>query len=371
MSDSTKKASLLQELAVTETTAFLHGNDSGVGKNLLTGLLVAVTLATSIGNAFAGQSPEHVAERAAATAQAEAKVQNALKGYELNATNPNGVSVTISSEYKAPALDAAFTKKAEAEINRGIDLFNKTHSWDQVMAKVVAPSLQSKDADARMAGYAALNFYMRSSEATANRDQTGVQPISQDAWSYLTAHKEQVAGDYQAAKAIDTLTQASLKLDAGVQVTPETLAAQLDKMGGPSYDDLVKDLPNAGDPVMQIERYAEYTLGIINQAKQYEAGDYIDHPEVAAAEKAISEKLDTLLVVQTYGGSHQQHQIDQDRLDAGNVDFKGKPIDEFHVGGYGHELRADFKPTPIEKMDLRTISNPYPDDCVGCYTPRG
>ncbi|TEP70019.1 hypothetical protein IPC71_30240 [Pseudomonas aeruginosa] len=127
-----------------------------------------------------------------------------------------------------------------------------------------------------------------------------------NAADYIAHRGPLLERERQVAQALDVLDQTVRQMRG--PVTEETLAAELQRRGGPDYDTLDQQFDNAlpdgaMDLINRLQYFQEYTLSLQNQAEQYRTGNVgVMSPEVQAVRADLEQKYDLTLILDDYSG---------------------------------------------------------------------
>ncbi|MDU4255366.1 hypothetical protein [Pseudomonas sp.] len=291
---------VLQRLGATAAVLFQHGEDAGRRK--LAALALAAVMGASVTSGAFAKEPAPAQESGLSYSDLVKMVQDEEKYGTLQLVTPEGGLVTLTTDQVQP-IEPAYANQLEKDLTRGIDIFERTRSWDLVMANVVAPGLKSADALERQSALGVLSFYHRAGERSGNGPTV---PVVNNAADYIAHRGPLLERERQVAQALDVLDQTVRQMRG--PVTEETLAAELQRRGGPDYDTLDQQFDNAlpdgaMDLINRLQYFQEYTLSLQNQAEQYRTGNVGEmSPEVQAVRADLEQKYDLTLILDDYSG---------------------------------------------------------------------
>ncbi|WP_455233390.1 hypothetical protein [Geopseudomonas aromaticivorans] len=210
------------------------------------------------------------------------------------AANASASPVDAIVEPLALSEHTQMATRINADVARAIEIFERTRSWDQVMAQVVVDGLRTEDSAARIGALAVLSFYHRS--AAGVPEGAGVKPLSRSAQAYVNDYAEQIGRDYPVIAALEALDRASRRIPYDQPLTPEALDEALKLIKAPSYASLSKAFGPHEDALTQMVQFQGYLQALNSQVEHLQVGatpadaradmlwvrDSIRHPDYAS-----------------------------------------------------------------------------------------
>lgn len=336
MSNYIGSEGILSRFGVKNGVLFQHGEDPN--RKLMSALAVAAVLSTSITSSAFAMQPPTLTEQAPSYNQV---IQTAKNNQQptLSVIGKHGSLVTISSETNAK-LNPSFAQKLKTELAKSIDIFQKTKSWDMVMADVVAPGLQSKDPATVQAALSVLGFYHYSAEKTAGVE---VVPAINDATAYINNRGPALERERQVSEAYIQLDNASQTIPG--EINEQSLAAAVDAQIPGSYAKIANLIhhgaPGESKLTDHLHFYQEYQLSVVNQAAQYNLGN--PGKMIASVDDRVAD-LD---------GKYSYPMIVSDFV--GRGDSRNADISAFNGGAKPTQVRDQFEHPAAGKEALRGL----------------
>ncbi|NRF49527.1 hypothetical protein HRF68_18055 [Pseudomonas stutzeri] len=305
MSNYIANEGILSRLGVKTGVLFQHGEDPN--RRIMSALAIAAMLSTTITSTAFAMQPPLIAAQAPSYNQVVQVAKTSAPTATLAMIGKDGALITISSEQSAK-LDPAFAKTLKQDLEKSIVIFQKTKSWDMVMAEVVAPGLQSKNPQAVQSAMGVLNFYHYSAERAADHD---VIPATNDAAAYLQARGPALEKERQVAAALSTLDLASQAIPG--KINDQALAAAVNAQSPGAFEKIAALINPAGAEKVadHLAFYQEYQLSILNQAAQYQIGNPAKMiPSVDAKAAELDAKHPYPMIVEDYLGNPKSHELD-------------------------------------------------------------
>lgn len=297
---------ILSRLGVKSGVLFQHGDDPN--RKIMSALAIAAMLSTTITSTAFAMQPEPIAEQAPSFSHVVQIAKNSAPT-ALAVAGKDGSMITISAE-QAATLNPVFAQTLKKDLEKSIAIFQKTKSWDMVMAEVVAPGLQSKDPQKTLAAAGVLNFYHYSAARAAGSDVT---PATNDAAAYIEARGPALEAERQVAEALITLDQASQHISG--KITDHSLAEAVNTQKPGAFEKINALLNShqsrAGTLTNKLADYQEYQLSILNQTAQYQIGNPAKMiPAVDTRVAELDAKYSHPLMIEDYFGNSQSYELD-------------------------------------------------------------
>ncbi|KJS25954.1 MAG: hypothetical protein VR76_11210 [Pseudomonas sp. BRH_c35] len=298
---------ILSRLGVKTGVLFQHGEDPN--RRIMSALAIAAMLSTTITSTAFAMQPPPIAVQAPSYNQVVQVAKTSAPTTTLAMVGKDGALITISSEQPAE-LDSTFAKTLKKDLEKSIAIFQKTKSWDMVMAEVVAPGLQSKNPQDVQSAVGVLNFYHYSAGRAAGSE---VKPATNNAAEYLEVRGPALEKERQVAAALNTLDLASQSISG--EITDQTLATVIDTQNPGAFEKIAALInpPAYGTEKVadHLAFYQEYQLSILNQVAQYQAGNPGKMiPSVDAKAAELDAKYPYPMIVDDYLGNPKSHELD-------------------------------------------------------------